>query len=370
MKPMSTEIFGQKKAINILHKFSQSGKIPHALLFCGSEGIGKYFAAREFIKFINSGDNEERNSIVNKKICNLAEPFVKYIIPLPRGKNETGDDTPTSKLTNDVIEEIRSEINKKIENPYHKIVIDKANIIKISSIREINKFLSYNYDDIKYRVLIIDHAHLMNQESQNALLKNLEEPPPGVIFILLTSAINRLLPTIISRCWQVNFEPLQINEIKSILREHFNIEEPIAKKAAFFSNGSVNTALQLIENDIEKLIDRTIFILRYSLAKRYSTAYQELIKLLQGSPSTKFPLIISMIIKWFDDVVKNRHSFDDYYFEEYLDTVIKFNAKFEHVEVKSLIQKLDVLQSLQERNVSLNLIAMNIILELASTRLR
>ena len=77
-----------------------------------------------------------------------------------------------------------------------------------------------------------------------------------------------------------------------------------------------------------------------------------------------------MIIKWFDDVVKNRHSFDDYYFEEYLDTVIKFNAKFEYVEVKSLIQKLDVLQSLQERNVSLNLIAMNIILELASTRLR
>ena len=370
MKQISAEIFGQKKALNILQKFSQSGKIPHALLFSGSEGIGKFFAAREFIKLLNSSDDNDYNTGVHKKILNLSEPLVKYIIPLPRGKNETGSDSPTSKLANEVIEDIRNEINKKIENPYYKISIDKANIIKISSIREINKFLSYNYDDIKYRVIIIDHAHLMNQESQNALLKNLEEPPQGVIFILLTSAVNRLLPTIISRCWQVNFEPLQINEIKSVLMEHFKFEESIAKKAAFFSNGSVNTALQLIENDIENLIDRTIFILRYSLAKRYSTAYQELNKLLQVSPSTKLPLIISMIIKWFDDVVKNRHSFDEYYFEEYIDTVIKFNAKFEHVEVKNLIQKLDEIQSLQERNVSLNLMAMNIILELASTRLR
>jgi DNA polymerase-3 subunit delta' len=370
MESISTEIFGQKKALNILHKFSQSGKIPHALLFNGRDGIGKYFAAREFVKFINTSENEERKIVVDKKISNLSEPYLKYIMPLPRGKNETGDDSPTSKLTNDTLEEIRSEIKKKIENPYHKISIDKANIIKISSIREINKFISFNYDDIKYRVIIIDHAHLMNPESQNALLKNLEEPPPGVLFILLTSAINRLLPTIISRCWQVNFEPLQTDEIKAVLIEHFKIDENISKKAAIFSNGSINTALQLIENDIEQLIDKTIFIIRYAAAKRYSAAYQELLKLLKISPTTRLPLIISMFIKWFDDAVKNKYNYNDYYFENHLETIITFNSKFKHVNIKSLIQKLDELQSMQERNVGLNLIAVNIILELASIRLR
>lgn len=370
METSHPELFGQKKALNILKKISQSGKVPHALLFSGQDGIGKYFAALQFIKHINFAENSEFEKVISKKINTLAEPFVKYIMPLPRGKSETGKDSPTSKLDFDVMEGIRSEINKKVENPYHKIIIDKANNIKISSIREVHKFLSYNYDDIKYRVIIIDQAHLMNQEAQNALLKNLEEPPPGVLFILLTSAINRLLPTIISRCWQVNFEPLQIDEINSILINHFNLDENVARKAAFFSNGSVNTALQLIENDVEELVDKTIFILRFSLAKRYSTAYQELLNLLKGSPTVKFPIVVGMILKWFDDVVKNRYSYDEYYFEEYKDTFIKFNAKFEDVEVNSLIQKIDELQSLYSRNVSLNLIAMNIILELASTRLR
>jgi DNA polymerase-3 subunit delta' len=367
---ISAEIFGQQKALGVLQKFSQSGKIPHALLFNGSDGIGKFYTAREFVKFINSGNEGRLIPSVEKKIHNLSEPYIKYIFPLPRGKNETGDDTPTSKLSKDVLEEIQSQLKLKSDNPYHKIVIEKANIIKISSIREIQKFISINYDDIKYRVIIINHAHLMNHEAQNALLKNLEEPPPGIIFILLTSAVNKLLPTILSRCWQVNFQPLLIDEVKSILLDHFEVDESTAKKAAFFSNGSVNTALQLIENDVQKLIEQTIFILRYSLAKRYSTAYQALNNLVKDAPAVKLPLIAGMMIKWLSDVIKNRYNFEEYYFEEYKDTVFKFNEKFRHVEINQLINRIDALQSYLSRNVSLNLITMNIILELASIRLR
>ncbi|NOG96570.1 MAG: hypothetical protein HND52_01225 [Ignavibacteriae bacterium] len=370
MNNISSEIFGQQKALSILQKFSQSGKIPHALLFSGRDGIGKFYTAREFVKFINSDNSNPLPPSVEKKIHHLSEPYIKYIFPLPRGKNETGDDTATSKLSKEVLEEIQAQLKLKSDNPYHKIIIEKANIIKISSIREIQKFISINYDDIKYRVIIIDNAHLMNHEAQNALLKNLEEPPHGVLFILLTSAISKLLPTIISRCWQVNFQPLLNDEVKSILINHFKIDGSIAKKAAFFSNGSVNTALQLIENDVEKLLEQTIFILRYSLAKRYSTAYRALNNLVKDAPAVKLPLIVDMMIKWFNDVSKNRHNFEDYHFEEYKDTILKFNDNFRNVEVYQQISKIDALQSYLSRNVSLNLITMNIILELASIRQR
>ena len=304
------------------------------------------------------------------RIHNLSEPYIKFIFPIPRGKNETGDDTATSKLDQSTIEEIQQQVKKKADNPYHKIIIEKAKTIKVGSIREINKFISFNFDDIKYRVIIIENADLMNDEAQNALLKNLEEPPPGILFILLTPAIDKLLTTIISRCWQIKVQPLTVNDVRSILINNFEVDEKLANKAAFFSNGSVNTALQLLDNDVENLIEQTIFILRYSLAKRYSTAYQAMISLVKDSPAVKFPLVTSMMIKWFNDVVKNRYDFNEYYFEEHIETVEKFNSRFNEIKVNDIIKKIDLLQSYVGRNVSLNLITMNIILELASIRLR
>ena len=68
MNTISAEIFGQQKALGVLQKFSQSGKIPHALLFNGSDGIGKFYTAREFVKFINSDIEGTLIPSVEKKI--------------------------------------------------------------------------------------------------------------------------------------------------------------------------------------------------------------------------------------------------------------------------------------------------------------
>ena len=137
-------------------------------------------------------------------------------MPLPRGKSETDQNDPYEKLSDDEIELINSEFQKKSKNLFYKIQIPRANFIKISSIRDIKKFLSLNYDDVKYRVILVSQAHLMNEESQNALLKNLEEPPDGVIFILCTPYPEKLRETIRSRCWKINFQPLENETIAKI----------------------------------------------------------------------------------------------------------------------------------------------------------
>jgi len=121
---------GQQKVKLTLNNFLQTEKIPHALLFSGMEGVGKDNAAIQFAKTIIKKTNLSGSEKINKAIEQLQEPYVKLIIPLPRGKNETGSSSPTEKLTQDDIELIREELETKSINPFHKISIPKANNIR------------------------------------------------------------------------------------------------------------------------------------------------------------------------------------------------------------------------------------------------
>ncbi len=362
-------IHGQGKATKILTNFYESGKIPHALLFTGNEGVGKFFTSVQFAKLINSGNNARLEQI-NKHISNLTEPYIKYIIPLPRGKGEDGDSGSTEKLTDDQINEIRSEISKKISNPYHRINLDRAFNIKISSIREIRKFLSLNFGEVEYRVVIIEEASQMNAEAQNALLKSLEEPPEGVIFILITSEPEGLLPTIKSRCWQIKFEPLSNSDVKSILATYFDITKERASHVALFSHGSVSAGLSLLENDFEKLLEKTIIILRYALAKKYFTALDEMNSIINESSLTSTKVFLQMILMWLSDAQKHKAGLEISYFKNYSDTIIKFNNKFSDADIVSVYSNIDNLIRLTDRKVNLNIISMNIIFEIASIALR
>lgn len=362
MSSFSETVYGQSRALITLQKFIEAQRVPQSLIFYGDEGVGKFKTAVEFAKLIN----KDTSPFYLKQISKHSEPFFKHIFPLPRGKNETGENGPTEKFTENEILVIQEEISKKIANPYYSISIDKANDIKISSIREVKRFISMDYSDISYRVIVISDAHLMNVASQNALLKSLEEPPEGIIFILITDKIDSILPTIQSRCWKIRFEPLTNSDIAKILQEYFGIDEETATSVANFSDGSVNKALNLIDNNFKELIESTIKILRYGLAGKYHTALAEWDKYLEDKNLNKMVHLIAMIIKWLDDVVKHKTGQNGLYFEEHRDTVEKFNSRFPHVEIQPVLNKINKLYSLLERNVTLNIIAMNIIFELHS----
>ncbi|MGE5411774.1 MAG: ATP-binding protein, partial [Clostridiales bacterium] len=243
-----------------------------------------------------------------------------------------------------------------------------ANNIKISSIREIRKFLSMNFDEVKYRIILISEAHLMNDEAQNALLKNLEEPPEGAIFILLTSNRNLLLDTIISRCWLVNFEPLSTDDIISILTRNFSIDEGTSRSLALFSNGSVYKALDFLKHDFDNFKSRVINILRYSIASKFHSAYKEIQPLISDSSGQSLKLVIQLIIFWFIDVQKNKYQIQDYFFWEDSETVEKFNLKFSNIDINNIVVNLSSIEQSVDYNVNLNILALNIIFELASLR--
>ncbi len=359
-------LHGQEYVKELLTNIINSSKIPHAFLFQGIEGCGKEFTAIRFAQALNGSlDLSNNTSHIINSISNFSEPYVKYIIPLPRGKNETDESKPFEKLSADDIQLFKEGLDLKIKNPYHKINLPKANNIKINSIRDIKKFLSLNYSDVAYRIVLISEAHLMNEAAQNALLKNLEEPPEGVIFIVCTPYPEKLRETIRSRCWLINFHPLSKENLKNILIDYYSIETKLAENVAAFSGGSISTALKLIENDFELLREKTIFILRYSFGKKYDSALAEFSQFISDGDSETIRLLIQMIIIWLNDIQKHRHNIDDYYFNSHLDTIQKFNLKFPDIEITNCVYTLDRLSSTVQNNVNINLIVVNLIFELA-----
>lgn len=362
------EIIGNEKVKLIFKNMLEQGTIPHSLLFVGSEGVGKESAAITFAKLINSYQQnleEVKNRIAT--IQKLSEPYIKYILPLPRGKNETDQNDPYEKLSNEEIELIKNEFEKKSLNPFYRIQIPKANFIKINSIRDIKKFLSLNYDDIKYRVVIISRAHLMNEEAQNALLKNLEEPPEGVVFILCTAYPEKLRETIRSRCWKVHFQPLTDEELYSILTDYFKVDEKLAREVTPFADGSVQEAMLLVENDFEELREKTIRILRYSFAKKYQSAFVEFEDALSESDQLKIKLLVKMLLIWLNDFQKYRfNKMNNLFYIKHKETLEKFNSKFPQLEIKDVTDNIDRISSYLKNNINLNLAVSNIIFQLSS----
>jgi DNA polymerase III subunit delta' len=364
------KIPGQERVKQILNTFLQSNSIPHAFLFTGIEGVGKDNAAIQFARALVQNGNSKESDKGVRLIEHLQEPYIKLIFPLPRGKNEMDTSTPTEKLTQDELELVREQIDLKAANPFHKISIPKANSIKINSIRDIKKFLSMDFNEIDHRIILISDAHLMNEESQNALLKSLEEPPEKVIFILTTPYVTRLRPTIISRCWRVNFDPLDEEIIAAILIKNFEVDKPSAFEVAPFAMGSVRYAFKLVNIDFHNLKEKTISILRYSLGRKFNSAFDELNSVLTNQFAETYPIIITMILTWLNDTQKHRLNTGKYFFKDHLDTLDKFNSKFPDADVVEITTRLDRLSNLPGNNINNSLLAANLIFELASVVLK
>jgi len=165
---------------------------------------------------------------------------------------------------------IRNGLGKE---DYLNLIKSGYEIIKIAQIRNIKNFLSQKSINSEKKIILIIDAHLLNEAASNCLLKTLEEPSNG-IFILLTSKLNLLLDTIISRCQIVRFRSFSSKKIKFILKEYLDTSKlNINTKLKFedllnSANGSPNQLLKNIEiwNDFsDEIISKLDFPIKNSL---------------------------------------------------------------------------------------------------------
>ena len=219
--------FLNEEVNTFLKNIIQNKSLANGYIFYGAEGLGKKQTALQFIKEIFKQSSPSEN--VEERITNNNHPDFLIIEP-------------------DSLLATKSAGNFDLE----KTIKSGSEIIKIAQIRNIKTFLSQKSINSEKKIVLIIDAHLLNEAASNCLLKTLEEPSNG-IFILLTSKLNLLLDTIISRCQIVRFRSFSSKQIKSILKEYldtaqlkvntkFELEDLIN-----CSNGSPNQLLKNIE---------------------------------------------------------------------------------------------------------------------------
>ncbi len=210
-----------------LKNIIKNKSLANGYIFYGAEGLGKKQTALEFIKEIFKQSSPSEN--VEERITNNNHPDFLII-------------EPNSLLST------KSSGSSDLE----KTVKSGSEIIKIAQIRNIKTFLGQKSINSEKKIVLIIDAHLLNEAASNCLLKTLEEPSNG-IFILLTSKLNLLLDTIISRCQIVRFRSFSSKQIKSILKEYLDTSKSKINANLKFedlinsANGSPNQLLKNIE---------------------------------------------------------------------------------------------------------------------------
>ena len=210
-----------------LNSIIKKKSFANGYIFYGAEGLGKKQTALLFIEeilkqFSTSGNIEE-------KIANNNHP--DYLII-----------EPTSLL----------EVKRSKNNDLEKTTKNGSEIIKIAQIRNIKNFLGQKSINSEKKIVLINNAHLLNEAASNCLLKTLEEPSNG-IFILLTSKLNLLLDTIISRCQTIRFRSFSGKQINSIFKNYLESSQiKISKNLKLedlitSANGSPGQLLKNIE---------------------------------------------------------------------------------------------------------------------------
>ena len=207
-------VLGQKNALQILESFISNNSLPHALIFCGSRGVGKTSMARIFAKTINCDELLKSNKCSDYNTCSCKE-----------------------------IDE-----NKSID----VIEIDAASNNGVDQIRDVIDSSNYSSIKCKYKVFIIDEVHMLSKAAFNALLKTLEEPNKNTVFILATTEVEKIPLTIISRCQTINFKNIKKEIISSYVssiakQEGIDIDDESVVMISEESNGSARDALGFLE---------------------------------------------------------------------------------------------------------------------------
>lgn len=201
------EIIGHEQIIEHLKNAIKLDKVSHAYILNGPEGSGKMMLAEAFATALQC----EKKGTEGCMECHSCKQAASHNQP-------------------DII----------------YITHEKPNTISVDDIRkQINQDIGVKPYSSPYKIYIVDEAEKMNQQAQNALLKTIEEPPSYAVIMLLTTNADLFLPTIISRCIQMNLKSVPNDKIKEYLMKNYQIPDYQADICTAFAQGNVGRSVQL-----------------------------------------------------------------------------------------------------------------------------
>lgn len=333
------DIIGQEQMKEHMQRAIASGNVSHAYIIEGERACGKRTIARVFAQTLQceAGGIEPCMKCRScKQTLSGNQPDIVYL-PAPQPKGKNGKETV--KKSNAIgVDEIRSRLNNDIViKPY-------------SSPR---------------KIYILQDAEQMTMQAQNALLKTLEEPPAYGVILLLTTNVNGLLPTILSRCVVLHMKPVPDADVENYLMEQCKLPDYQAQICAAFARGNIGRAKELAGSSaFERMKDDVLGLLKYVGEMDLSQIMESVKK--AGDYKLQMNDYLDMCTIWYRDVLifKATAEANRLVFQEEISAIRNIAREMSYEGIGNVIQAVDKAKRRLEANVNFDLVMELLFLEM------
>lgn len=321
------DIIGQEQIKNHLQNALSTGKISHAYIINGERFSGKEFIAKTFAMALQC----ETGGLEPCQECHSCKQAL------------SGNQPDIIRVTHEKpgsigVDDIRSQINGDIAiKPYSS----------------------------RYKIYIMNEAEKMTVQAQNALLKTLEEPPAYAVILLLTTNVNSLLQTILSRCVVLNMKPVSDELVKNFLMSQMQVPDYKAEVCVAFARGNIGKAkLLAVSEDFEKVKEEALSLLKYV----HEMDITEMIAAIKNISEYKLDVgdYLDIMSIWYRDVLlfKATNDANSLVFKEEIGNIRKVTGRTSYEGIESVLHALSRAKSRLDANVNFELTMELLLLEI------
>lgn len=268
-----SDIPGHSKIKEQLRNLADTRQMPHAILLAGKSGIGKMNVARAFMQYAQCEAPRGGEPCGVCQSCRQHQSFnhpdVHFIYPIVKNKAQKIE------VSKDRIEHWKQMLDEcpGMIPEYWQQIIEAGNSqprIYVEDADYIVRADAMSSFSSKYKFFLIWLPEKMNPETANKLLKVIEEPTEGTVFLMVSNNDSEILPTIFSRTRRFNMLPVPEREVTNYIMYRYRLDEPTAMHLARLSGGSIARADELASNSGERVEFRDIYqsVMRAAYAKK------------------------------------------------------------------------------------------------------
>lgn len=313
------DIIGQEQIKAHLQNALTTKKISHAYILNGEKSSGKEYIAKVFAMALQC----EHGEVEPCQECHAC-------------KQALSDNQP------DII----------------RVTHEKPNTIGVDDIRmQINNDVAIKPYSSPYKIYIVNEAEKMTPQAQNALLKTLEEPPEYAVILLLTSNVNALLSTILSRCVMLNMKPVADEKVRKFLMEELCVPDYKADVCVAFARGNIGKAKALASSEeFENIKGEALSLLKYI----QDMELHEIVAAIKKISEYKLEVndYFDIMAIWYRDVLLFKATKDANHlvFREELGALRKCAQRSSYEGIETIINALDTAKRRLEANVNFELV--------------